>query len=428
MMGPVPSLMRRPAPRPDRLLTFRALRLRTGYEKMMIRLRDRDETPAPRRGGHVAITAVQPAHDPKVTVMPGTRVINAMPGIPTPQAPYLDHFEMTPKLRARAFFRSVHLGGKELFGGHTIEKPYFEKRWQRVLHRIFPGGALQAAFAAVKPDPAAEAIPSGPNDRRIDAREWMPNVRFEKGEPAYPVDPAFDGDGDVTNNRDHYRAGKTDGNQEVTFFVNARQKGPYTVVQYWSYHAFNAFINYHKNDMEMFSVYLQPDAQGRLTPAYLQTDWHGAFTMTPWHQLQTDASGRPTVTFDRGSHEARPLRRQDKLPAGTTLRPEGLWEDKHGQRPATFHLKGDDPLVLGLEAVTPLKAGLDPRDAWYPGGNWMFGFHYDETAVASGPRARVIWFNPVDPSSFGYGTAVNGQVLPLAAQAQDRRIGSNGGG
>ena len=361
----------------------------------------------------MAITAINAQPRPLTTNTPDSQV-TGMPGVPKPQAPYDDRFEMTPKLRVTGFFRTLRLAPKELVGGHTIAQPYFAKTWQRVLHAIFPGGLIESSFATVKPNAAAEAIPTGPSRYPVDARAWMPNVRFERGEEAFPIDPGFDGDGDVSNNREHYRPRQLDGNQEPTYYVHARQKGEYTVVQYWAYHAYNKFLNYHKNDMEMFSVYLQPDAKGQLRPAFLQTDWHGTMTMTPWTELKLDARGRPMVTVDRGSHECRPLRLQDKLPKGLTLLPQGFVQDDKGIRPVTVHLKGDDPQVHGQEPVTPLKPGLDPRDAWYPGVNWIAGFKVNVVAVAGGARARALWFNPAHPAAFGL-TGTTGQVAPLVA-------------
>src|SRR4051812_45133080 len=118
----------------------------------------------------MAITAVRATPAPFKAANPGTQITDVPGGVPGAvawQTAYDDQFEMTPKLRAASFLRTAKLLPGELFGGHTMDRPYFAKRWQRVLHRIFPGGLIESAFATPRPNEAAEAIPSGPIHRPV---------------------------------------------------------------------------------------------------------------------------------------------------------------------------------------------------------------------------------------------------------------------
>jgi uncharacterized protein YcfL len=324
-----------------------------------------------------------------------------------------DEYRPTLRLKMANAGRTIGLAAKELFGGHTIDAPKsLQKPWQRTLHRVFPGGLVTAAFSQFQPQPAGAAIPATPLRRSVDARAWMPLVHFGKGETVYPTDPGFDGNANVQDNMLTYRRGKTDGNQEPTFYVSAATVGEYTVLRYDLYYVDNRFMNYHPHDWEGFSVYLKPDDKGQLQPAYLMTNWHHDQILTPWSELQFDAGGRPTVMVDRGAHGSRPLKRGKEVPAGRTLHPQGYWYDKDGISPQPLHLRGDGPLLRGVEPVMPLADGRDPRQVQYASGNWILGFIRQGSSVEVGPMGRASWQKPLHPLAYG----VTGTVRLGAAQ------------
>lgn len=347
-----------------------------------------------------------------VALTPGVGRMTALAGLPE-RAPVAarplaaaplagDEYRPTVAMKLANARRTVTMAVTELFGGHTIDEPKsLHKPWQRALHRLLPGGLVTAAFSKFQPDPAGAAIPAGPLDRAVDPRAVMPLVHFEAGETAFPTDPGFDGNGDVNDNLLTYRRGKTDGNQEPTFYVSGATVGDYTVLRYDVYYVDNRYMNFHPHDWEGFSVYLKPDASGALKPAYLMTSWHYDQILTPWSDLVLDASGKPTVLVDRGGHGSRPLKRHTAVPAGRTLHPQGYWLDSAGRAPQPVHLRGSDQGLLGIEPVRPLPGGQDPRQVPYPSGDWILGFIRVGNTVDDGPMARPSWKKPLHPIAYG---------------------------
>jgi hypothetical protein len=325
-----------------------------------------------------------------------------------------DEFRPSLGLKIVNAGRTVRLAVKELFGGHTLDQPKsLQKPWQRALHQVLPGGLVTAAFSQFKPNPAGAAIPAGPMRQAVDPKAFMPLVNFEKGEDVFPTDPGFDGNANVQDNMRTYRRGKTDGKQEPTFYVSGATVGEYTVLRYDVYYVDNRYMNYHNHDWEGFSVYLKPDATGKLKPAYLMTSWHYDQILTPWSDLQFDATGRPTVLVDKGAHGSRPLKRGMAIPQGRTLHPQGYWLDKQGGTPQPLHLRGSDPLLKGVEPVVTLPGGADPRQIPYASGNWILGFIRQGSSVEVGPMGRTTWLKPLHPMAYG----VRGTVRLSGAKA-----------
>jgi hypothetical protein len=341
----------------------------------------------------------------KPSVSPALAAVSATQG---------DEYEPSLRLKLANTGRTLRLAAKELFGGHKPDQPQsLHKPWQRALHKVFPGGLVTAAFSEFHPNPAGAAIPAGPLRQRVDARAWMPLVHFEQGEDVFPTDPGFDGNANVQDNMHTYRRGQTDGRQEPTFYVSAATVGEYTVLRYDVYYVDNRFMNYHNHDWEGFSVYLKPDDKGQLKPAYLMTNWHHDQVLTPWSELQFDASGRPTVLVDRGGHGSQALKRGKSIPDGRTLHPQGYWSDKTGVTPQRLHLRGDTPLLQGVEPVVKLADGRDPRQVPFASGDWILGFIRVGSTVEVGPMARSGWQKPLHPLAFGVG----GTVRPGATNA-----------
>lgn len=338
---------------------------------------------------------------PAALALASQRVPAALPD-PRPLGEKLDDFS-----------RSVRLGTKSLVDKqHRVaDASGLHKPWQRLLDRLLPGSLAQAAFSRFQPHPDGDDQVTGPLSQPVDARAWMPRVHFEGGEQFFPIDPGFDGDADVTNNPYTYRRGQTDGNQAPTFFVNGRTVGEYTVITYRTYYVDNQYLNRHHHDWEGFSIYLAKDQQGRLQPAYLSTNWHYHKTLTPWHELELDAQGRPMVTVDRGAHGTRPVRKGMSLVPGATLHPAGYWETATGRMPVQIRLPGDAPGLVGVDRLVPLADGRDPREVEYPNTNWIAGFLKTSHAIGRGPKAQAEWTAPPHPLAFRPRQAVTGKIV-----------------
>jgi hypothetical protein len=150
---------------------------------------------------------------------------------------------------------------------------------------------------------------------QFDPYQFLPNIAFQNGEDALPVDPSFDGDAWPDNNAFNYAHGAIGGNQPLKAAVNVYEKDGYHVVQYGFYYADNKGGDYHKHDWHTTSVYLKfNNATGNYEPQYLYNSWHFGGVMTKWSDLNLDIAGRPTVMIGLGTHSARPLSRGQYLP------------------------------------------------------------------------------------------------------------------
>lgn len=156
-----------------------------------------------------------------------------------------------------------------------------------------------------------------------DPTQFAPHYVFDAKEDAFPVRPDFDGDADTGNNgagaledtgSDHYRDGVIDGQQALNSAFVVQQKGEYTVLTYSNYYATNKGAHYHKNDYSTAQVYLKPNAEGKLEPAFLATSWHYGTVLTPWKDVKKDAQGHPVIGVGLGTHSLQPYGTQDAIP------------------------------------------------------------------------------------------------------------------
>lgn len=155
---------------------------------------------------------------------------------------------------------------------------------------------------------------ASPDGRPLEALAFMPSMVFAPDEDSFPVRPDLDGDHATATDASAYQHGVIGGAQDLTASVSVARKGEYVVMTYAYYFVDNKFLNYHRTDSATVSVYLKPDQDGRLAPVYLYNSWHYGGRMTPWQDLQLDASGRPVVRVERGSHALHVYGRHEALP------------------------------------------------------------------------------------------------------------------
>lgn len=167
-----------------------------------------------------------------------------------------------------------------------------------------------------------EDIPA-PDGGHWDPMEFAPHYVFDRQEDAFPVRPDYDGNADTSDNggstledttSDHYRDGVIDDQQALNAAFVVQQKGEYTVLTYSNYYATNKGASYHKNDYSTAQVYLKPNEQGKLEPAFLATSWHYGTVLTPWKDVQKDAQGHPLVGVGLGTHSLQPFGVNDTVP------------------------------------------------------------------------------------------------------------------
>ncbi len=164
---------------------------------------------------------------------------------------------------------------------------------------------------------------SAPDCGQWDPTQYAPHYVFDRQEDAFPVRPDFDGNASTSDNggatlkdtgSDHYQDGVIGGKQSLNAAFVVQQKGEYTVLTYSNYYATNKGAHYHKNDYSTAQVYLKPNEEGKLEPAYLATSWHYGTVLTPWKDVQKDAQGHPIVGVGLGTHSLQPYGQNDTVP------------------------------------------------------------------------------------------------------------------
>ncbi|MNS27789.1 hypothetical protein D3C72_597490 [compost metagenome] len=155
-----------------------------------------------------------------------------------------------------------------------------------------------------------------PNDPsgKFDAHAFQPHWVFSSKEDSFPVRPDYDKSGSTKNDLKTYDHGVVGGDQPLEGGFSVTKKGEYTVLTYSLSYVDNKFTNYHDGDSSTVSVYLKPNKQGKLEPAYLYTSFHYAGRMVEWKDVKKDAQGRPVVRVERGSHALHPYGTKETVP------------------------------------------------------------------------------------------------------------------
>lgn len=199
------------------------------------------------------------------------------------------------------------------------------------------------------------ANPDSP-DGRWDPRKFAPNFHFDGLEDSYPVRPGFDSDLVMKNDPRNYLHGKVGGAQPLDMSFSVSKKGEYYVLQYNSYYVDNKMpAEYHDGDWSSVSIYLKPGKDGKLAPAYMYTSWHWGGIMTPWDDLQKDATGNPSVIIGRGSHAATPVGKGMKIPndRGLVVKADGTMAKRGSAAslPNTLQYNSPQGNIVGAERI-----------------------------------------------------------------------------
>lgn len=255
--------------------------------------------------------------------------------------------------------------------------------------------------------------PTGDLEGTWDPYAYMPRFAFHPAEDAYPVDPAFDGDSKLENNAPatpqgaplNYRDGIIGGRQGLSGGFAVTEKGDYKVLTYSFYYPHNKAGTYHTKDWSIAQVYLRPDAEGKLQPAYLYTSWHHGGTLTAWDKLQLDAQGKPVIEVGLGSHALVPVGKGQDLPQdGLQLRGDGQAELKGEVLPHQLSLDAFQDNVSGARLLSPDQLAYQPR--------------------LSTMRYGSVAFNPLLPEAFeahgGLKQALQDRIEPQIDAAKDQ--------
>ncbi|HEY9855896.1 MAG TPA: hypothetical protein V6D05_09185 [Stenomitos sp.] len=256
-------------------------------------------------------------------------------------------------------------------------------------------------------------VPAPGTDGAWDPYAYMPRFAFHPDEDAYPVDPAFDGDGNLENNAPakpngkdgNYRDGVIGGRQGLNAGFAVSQKGDYTVLTYSFFYPTNKAADYHTKDWSIAQVYLKPDKDGKLEPAYLYTSWHHGGVLTAWDDLRKDAQGRPVVMVDLGSHALQPVGKHQSLPKqGLQLRGDGQAELNGKVLPERLNLDTFQDNVANARVLTPDQVSYQPR--------------------LSTMRYGQVGFDPLLPEAFethgGLKEAAKDKAEPVLDSAKDQ--------
>lgn len=217
---------------------------------------------------------------------------------------------------------------------------------------VFEGGAARISDVPM----------AGVPDAAWNPYDYMPRFAFHPDEDAFPVDPAFDGDAKLENNAPakpngsdgSYRDGIIGGRQGLSGGFAVTQKGEYTVLTYSFYFPTNKAGHYHTKDWSQTQVYLRPDKDGKLQPAYLYTSWHHGGVLTEWDQLRKDKQGRPVINVGLGSHALVPVGKGEALPkTGLQLRGDGQAELDGKVLPQTLTLDAFQKNVQNARVLGP---------------------------------------------------------------------------
>jgi len=90
------------------------------------------------------------------------------------------------------------------------------------------------------------------------AHKYMPTLRFESGGDAtyFPVDCAFDGDLNASNNEAHYNELCNHPAEPLWVYIHEVEWRGMTYIEYWYYYVYNNYFNTHYNDWELMIVVL----------------------------------------------------------------------------------------------------------------------------------------------------------------------------
>ena len=248
---------------------------------------------------------------------------------------------------------------------------------------------LRLPFQGVKKADGAWTAPAIPNPGdpagTFDPYAFLPNIAFHPREDSFPVLPDAEGTGTPDDDVKRYAHGVIGGAQPLKGAVSVARKGEFTVLTYSLFYVDNKAGTYHDKDSSTVSVYLKPDATGKLQPAYMYTSWHYGANMSKWEDVKKGDDGRPVVRVERGSHALRPLAAWERQPKdGVVVAGDGTV--KIDGKASPHRLTFVTPQGTSVRNAEPFEPG-DPRQKSRM--DTYFRIYQERT-------------NPVHPSLFGY--------------------------
>jgi len=131
------------------------------------------------------------------------------------------------------------------------------------------------------------------------AHKYMPTLKFEDGKGAtyFPVDCAFDGDFDSSNNEAHYNEVCNYPAKPAWVYIHEVEWKGVTYIEYWYYYAYNNYFNEHYNDWELMIVVL--DSYDN--PLKVRYGSHGYMRDCSLSEVQWIGT-HPVAYIEEGSH------------------------------------------------------------------------------------------------------------------------------
>lgn len=214
--------------------------------------------------------------------------------------------------------------------GFLVGGPSSDTKDKRKIQEIAPAAASEKAIKAqsFKKVNGVYRAPEvkNPNDPKgeFDPYAYQPTIVFDAKEDSFTVPVNYDGDGGSGNDLAHYEHGVIGGKQRLGGSFTVTKIGEYTVLTYGLNYVDNKFTNYHEGDSSTVSIYLKPDAKGKLEPAYVYNSYHYAGNLTAWKDIKKDADGHPILRVERGSHAMHAYGVDEKITdAGLVVRGDG---------------------------------------------------------------------------------------------------------
>ena len=131
------------------------------------------------------------------------------------------------------------------------------------------------------------------------AHKYMPILKFEDGRGAtyFPVDCAFDGDFNSSNNEAHYNEVCNSPAELVWVYIHEVEQRKITYIEYWYYYPYNNYFNEHYNDWELMMVVLDKYKN----PLVVRYGSHGYMRDCSPHKVEWNGT-HPIAYVEEGSH------------------------------------------------------------------------------------------------------------------------------
>jgi hypothetical protein len=220
------------------------------------------------------------------------------------------------------------------------------------------------------------------------AHKYMPTLKFEDGANAiyFPVDCAFDGDFNSSNNEAHYNEIRNNPAQPLWVYIHEVQFEGLTYLEYWYYYVYNNYFNTHYNDWECMIVVLD----NHENPVEVIYGSHGNMRACSPSEVEWDGT-HPIAYVEEGSHamDVDP----GTFPGGNPFHTwEGVgyiadWYQFNSKHTFFGQWQGDSGAMSMMEAGGYTYRGYtiqEANDGWWP----------SEYGVTTPWSEKPIWYTP----------------------------------